>query len=129
MLWEGAGADVSSKNPAEVADEWGLLRVSCRKCDPGSLHVRLEGDLDIYNTRELSSHLEQAGTGVEEIVIDLSGLNFIDCAGLHQLVEAAQRSRLRGGRLKLVKGSHRVHRVFALTGLESAFEFVPSPRG
>jgi anti-anti-sigma factor len=129
MLWEGAGADVSSKNPAEVADGWGLLSVSCRKCGPRSLVVRLEGDLDIYNTRELSNHLEQSDTGVEEIVIDLSDLNFIDCAGLHQLLEAAQRARSRGSRLKLVKGPHRVHRVFALTGLESAFEFVPAPPG
>ncbi|HEX2149370.1 MAG TPA: STAS domain-containing protein [Actinomycetota bacterium] len=112
-----------------MADTWGLLSVSCRKCDPRSLVLRLEGDLDIYNTRELSNHLEQAETGVEEIVIDLSGLNFIDCAGLHQLMEAAQRSKSRGGRLKLVKGPHKVHRVFALTGLDSAFDFVPAPPG
>ena len=76
-----------------------------------------------------TANLEQAETGVEEIVIDLSGLNFIDCAGLHQLMEAAQRSKSRGGRLKLVKGPHQVHRVFALTGLDSAFDFVPAPPG
>ena len=101
-----------------------MLRVDCRKLDGSTLNVRLEGDLDVYSTRELLNHLRAAEVGATDILIDLSRLKFIDCAGVHQLVEAGQRAKWRDGRLKLVKGPQQVHRVFALTGLESAFEFL-----
>ena len=102
-----------------------MLRVEWSKPDGSTLTVRLAGDLDAYSIRELSTHLREAEAGASDILIDLSGLRFIDCAGVHQLVEAGQRAKWRGGRLKLVRGPQQVHRVFALTGLESAFEFVP----
>lgn len=103
-----------------------MLQVECSRLDAGTLLLRLEGDLDAYSTRELSNHLREAEAGASNILIDLSRLGFIDCAGVHQLVEAGQRAKGRGGRLKLVRGPQQVHRVFALTGLESAFEFVPA---
>ncbi|HEU4868012.1 MAG TPA: STAS domain-containing protein [Actinomycetota bacterium] len=109
---------------AEQDEGWGMLRVVGSEVDGRTLTVRLEGDLDIYSTREFSNHLLQAEARATDILIDLSRLKFIDCAGVHQLVEARQRAACRGGRLRLVKGPQRVHRVFALTGLESAFEFV-----
>lgn len=118
----------TTQDPAEQAEGWGMLRVDCSKPSGNTLTVRLEGDLDAYSTRELVTHLQQAETGATDILIDLSRLNFIDCAGVHQLVEAGQRAKWRGGRLKLVKGPQQVHRVFALTGLEPAFEFVPGER-
>src|SRR5688500_17579492 len=115
----------SAQDPADKDEAWGILRVVGSELDKHTLTVRLEGDLDIYSTRELSNHLLQAEVGATDILIDLSRLNFIDCAGVHQLVEAGKRAGWRGGRLRLVQGPQRVHRVFALTGLESAFEFVP----
>ncbi len=102
-----------------------MLRVVGSELNGETLTVCLEGDLDIYSIRDLSNHLLQAEAEATDILIDLSRLKFIDCAGVHQLVEAGKRAGWRGGCLKLVKGPQRVHRVFALTGLESAFEFVP----
>lgn len=104
-----------------------MLRVETSRSGRRDLVVRLEGDLDIYNTREFSDQLRGAEDGSRNMVVDLSRLNFIDCAGLHQLVETGQRARSKGGRLRLVKGPERVHRVFRLTGLESGFEFVSEP--
>ncbi len=118
----------TTQDPTEEAEGWGMLRVDCSKLDGSTLVVRLEGDLDAYSTRELSNHLQEAETGASDILVDLSRLRFIDCAGVHQLVEAGQRAKWRGGRLKLVRGPHQVHRVFALTGLEAAFEFVTAEK-
>lgn len=115
----------AAQDPAEQDEGWGMLRVVGSNLDGRTLTVRLAGDLDIYSTRELSNHLLSAEAGAPDILIDLSRLKFIDCAGVHQLVETGKRAGSRGGCLKLVKGPQRVHRVFALTGLESAFEFVP----
>jgi anti-sigma B factor antagonist len=111
------------QDPAEVEEGWGLLGVNTSPSSCGALKVHLEGDLDIYSTRELLNQLIPAEAGATDVVIDLSRLKFIDCAGVHQLVEAKQRISERGGRLKLIKGPQRVHRVFTLTGLETAFDF------
>jgi anti-anti-sigma factor len=111
-------------DPAEQDEGWGMLRVIGSDFDGRTLTVRLEGDLDIYSTQEFSNHMLQAEAEATDILIDLSRLKFIDCAGVHQLVEARKRAVWRGGCLKLVKGPQRVHRVFRLTGLESAFDFV-----
>jgi anti-sigma B factor antagonist len=117
----------SSQDPAEAAEGWGMLRAKTSRTAGWATFVRLEGDLDIYSTREFSDALRRAEAGTSDLVVDLSGLNFIDCAGLHQLVEAGQRARAKGGRLRLVKGPERVHRVFRLTGMDSGFEFVAEP--
>lgn len=117
----------NAHDPAEAAEDWGTLRAKITRFSGRGLVVRLEGDLDIYSTREFSDHLRRAELGTNDLIVDLSRLNFIDCAGLHQLVEAGQRARSKGGRFRLVKGPERVHRVFNLTGLESGFEFVSEP--
>lgn len=101
-----------------------MLRADFSKTSEDTLKVCLEGDLDAYSTRDLSTLLEQAELAATDLVVDLSRLKFIDCAGVHQLVEASRRAASRGGRVRLVEGPQQVHRVFKLTGLESAFEFV-----
>jgi anti-sigma B factor antagonist len=117
-----------SQDPAGVGGGWGVLAVDTSPCSCGALKVRLEGDLDVYSTRDLLNQLIPAEAGATDVVIDLSRLKFIDCAGVRQLVEAQQRIGRRGGRLKLIKGPQRVHRVFTLTGLETAFDFEPPGR-
>ncbi|MEX0789663.1 MAG: STAS domain-containing protein [Actinomycetota bacterium] len=125
MLSEGEVR--TAHHQAEQAEGWGVLRVDTSRSDGGSLVVRLEGDLDIYNTRDLSNRLRQIHLAAADLVIDLSRLTFIDCAGLHLLVEARQRAVSQGRRVRLVKGPERVHRAFRLTGLESGFDFVSEP--
>lgn len=113
----GEGASVTG------TASWGILRVDAWRSQDGTLRVRLDGDLDIYSAADLHNRLREAEAGCIDVVIDLSGLSFIDCAGLHQIVEAERRARLRGGRLTLIDGPPSVHRLFTLTGLESEFEF------
>jgi len=102
---------------------WGILRVSASAPNDRTLIVRLDGELDIYSAGDLHNQLRQLECGRTEVVIDLSGLAFIDCAGLRELVEADARARARGGRLTLIDGPPAVRRLFTLTGLKSTFEF------
>ena len=65
-----------------------------------------------------------AATGDDDagVLLDLSGLTFMDSTGLVALL------RLRdtlGGRLALVPGPERVQELFALTGTAALFGFVP----
>ncbi|HEX2053213.1 MAG TPA: STAS domain-containing protein [Actinomycetota bacterium] len=96
-----------------------MLRILTDRAEDGTLIVRLQGDLDIYSAGDLFTRLRRAEAGCTDIVIDLSDLQFLDCAGLKQLVEAGRRAEVRGGRLTLLDGSPAVQRILKLTGMES----------
>jgi anti-sigma B factor antagonist len=83
----------------------------------GEQHVSLDGELDIARAPELGAALDRVeATAVRDIELDLSGLRFIDCAGLRTIVAASARSRARGKRLRVTSIPERVRRILALTG-------------
>ena len=65
--------------------------------------------------------------GKGAVVIDLSGLRFIDSSGLRVLVRAERELRDSGGQLVLVRGPRAVRRVFALTSLDRHFAWCDFP--
>ena len=56
----------------------------------------LSGEVDLLTAPVLRSRLHQAASGAGELVVDLSAVTFMDCAGLEPLLEAraARRSPL-----------------------------------
>ncbi len=83
------------------------------------------GDLDLSSAAALDAEVRAAeATDVDQIVIDLSGVTFMDSTGLRLLVQADARSRADSNRLRLVRGSRRVQRVFELTNTEAMLPFV-----
>jgi anti-sigma B factor antagonist len=57
------------------------------------------------------------------VVIDLSGVEFFDSAGLHVLLDAQRRLREQGTGLFLRRGPRAVQRVFELTDTAGSFWF------
>ncbi len=84
----------------------------------------LTGELDLATVREFESALVEAEKEPLSIILDLSGLMFLDCSGLHSFVAAAQRINKAGGELKLVAGPAHIQRLFALTRVDTLFDFV-----
>lgn len=64
--------------------------------------------------------------GQRHLVVDLSGVGFMDSTGLGVLVGALRLARLHNGSLYLVAPRERIHRIMAITGLDSVFEFADS---
>jgi anti-anti-sigma factor len=63
--------------------------------------------------------LQAAFAGNATVVVNLTGTQFCDVAGVHVLVGAHQRAVARGGELLLVvPADAAVHRVFELTGID-----------
>jgi anti-anti-sigma factor len=91
----------------------------------GVLHtVRLEGELDLANAAELERELRRVEhTDALSIVLDLSGLEFIDSTGVRLLIEAEARSRADGDRLTLLRGPGQVQRILELTGILDRLPF------
>lgn len=85
--------------------------------------VRLAGELDSMNVADLSQTfaglLDGGGT---LFVMDLSGLEFIDSAGLGGLVALWERTLERGCFVAIGAQSPRVREVLQITGLNSVLK-------
>lgn len=84
--------------------------------------LALSGELDLSSAQALSRELIDAEAS-GRVVVDLSGLKFMDSTGLHTLLSAQRRYEQSGSRLSLLRGPPQVQRVFELTVTERAFTF------
>jgi len=88
----------------------------------GVPHVKLAGEFDLTG-RELADQVLESANGASKLVIDLSGLEFIDSMGIHFIVTAHEQAKERGCDLTIVRGRQEVDRVFSLIGLNDALPF------
>ena len=77
--------------------------------------IDVAGEVDIASFRRLERALGSAPARAVT-VLDLRALTFIDSAGVHVIVDAADRARREGRELMVVRGPPQVDRVFTLTG-------------
>lgn len=97
----------------------------------GTTVVELHGDLDIRAALSLRACLDELTDAVRpDLVVDLSEVSFVDCAGLGPLCRARRRALERHGRLRLVTDDDRILRLLRGTGLKDVFELcdhLPEP--
>lgn len=94
------------------------LQVSTRE-ESGRTVVTAAGEVDVYTAPKLDEALTAAlADGADALVVDLSGVDFLDSTGLSVLVKALEVLRGRGGRLDVVVAVERVAKVFRITGLD-----------
>jgi anti-sigma B factor antagonist len=94
--------------------------VHTEEVDSSATVVVVTGDVDIGTAPDFEDELARAveqhvGTG---LVIDLTGVTFIDSTGLNSLVRAFERQRLLGGGLALVTDDSRVAMMLEITRLD-----------
>jgi anti-anti-sigma factor len=84
--------------------------------------VAVEGELDMTGAFTLEPTIEQvvAEDPIDELVIDLAGVSFMDSAGLGSLLSTNQRLKDLGISAKVTRPSQAVERVLAATGARSA---------
>lgn len=89
--------------------------------------LELAGRVDSYSVPALRAQLEQvADKRPAHIVINLSGVNFIDSSGLAALVQGMHRCRNGGGNLCLANPQRPVRLILELTRLDSAIDIFPN---
>jgi anti-anti-sigma factor len=104
----------------------GALAVE-RRVAGDTLAYALLGELDLATRDLVRDALGEIGDGApRRLVLDLSGLTFIDASGLHLLLSLAQRCRRAGPVLELVPGPPSVHQTFEITGLANRLPFTGS---
>jgi anti-sigma B factor antagonist len=83
--------------------------------------VAVEGELDVYTAPELDELLRKLGDGVTHVLVDLTGVTFLDSAGVGLLTQNAKRLTARGGMMMLAIDTASVRKIFELTGLDRFF--------
>jgi len=83
--------------------------------------VRLAGELDLYNAHEVREVLlEHSTRGPERLVVDLSGVTFVDSTALGVLIEA--RTKLPNRRAFLIAAPRQeTRRALEVSGLDRHF--------
>jgi anti-sigma B factor antagonist len=91
--------------------------------------VRLVGEADV-TTQMLGEALDaEAAEKPRFLLVDMSGLTFIDSAALHEIVRAYRRLRADGGLLALISPSPSVARVLQLSALDQVIPVHGSVEG
>ncbi len=94
----------------------------------GRACLTLRGEFDLAGIQHFEGILGKAEAArPKAIVIDLSGLQFMDSSGLRALVTADDRARKAGRRLAIVPGPPPVRRVFEITQLVGRLDLVEDP--
>ncbi len=101
-----------------MEDTGGLSASAFRAVAAGAGAMRLVGELDLAGV----PGVEVALAGVDgDLVIDCSGLTFIDCAGLRVLLGAHQAREAAGAHLILVDPAPCLTRLLELAQLDTVF--------
>jgi anti-anti-sigma factor len=112
--------DVTQRPIGEVVDAIGSVTVRSWRDGPAQ-RVALAGEVDLFTVSAVTAALRRAeASDARAIVVDMSGLDFMDSQGAAAIVDAHRRC---GDRLTLVRGPRRVHRIFELTALDRSLPF------
>ena len=85
--------------------------------------IELAGELDVATAPELWAAIDAAlAKGHQRLVLDLSGLAFVDSTGLGVFVRAGKELRANGGALTLRQPGERVAKLLEITRLQEVFE-------
>jgi anti-sigma B factor antagonist len=84
--------------------------------------LALEGRLDALTALELKEEIRRlVEAGQAQLIVDLSGVPFIDSSGLAALVSGLKATRQAGGALKLAGLNEQARTVLRLTRLDRVF--------
>ena len=89
----------------------------------GALRIALTGRLDTNTAPQLETELKASLSGVTELDLDFSGLEYISSAGLRVLL-AAQKAMNKQGKMTLRNVSESIMEVFEITGFVDILSIV-----
>jgi anti-sigma B factor antagonist len=93
------------------------FELHCTAPDAHHCELSVIGELDIASTSRFRSALgELMGIGQRDVVVDLSGTEFLDSSGIAVLLWAHHRLEAAGGHLTVLNAAGGVARTLELTG-------------
>ena len=90
-----------------------------KRLEDGKLSLKIGGRLDTNTSPELEDEMNLEG--VNKLVFDFSGLEYISSAGLRILIAAQKAMSSNGGSMEIVGPNEAVRSVFEITGCSEIF--------
>jgi len=110
---------------APVSDQLSVAVVG--QADSGSWAiVAANGEIDIASAPSLRDALEAVIAPGARVVLDLSGVSFMDSTGLSVVIAAFKRLTGAGGELRLVVAGERLRTLFTITKLSGVLPMFAS---
>lgn len=95
---------------------------------PDRVVLELYGELDLAAAPLLAEEIERAETGERtQLVLDLTGLEFIDSAGLRVILAAQERAVECGREFAVTEGTPQVQRLFEIAGVGEHLQTIGAP--
>ena len=92
---------------------------------PDATVLRPQGEIDLARSPELRTRLKQeVDAKPKRLVVDLSGVAYMDSSGVATLVEAFTRARAAGTKLVLAGLQPKVKSIFTISRLDTVFAIV-----
>jgi anti-anti-sigma factor len=115
-------------HPADSAEsrflEDRLLTIRSEREGPAHL-IQVFGELDLATALRLDGELGRIQAGdAEQVLLDLSGLDFIDAAGVRVLVAATARFDDDPKRFHMFRGGPAIERILRILGLDDRMPFL-----
>jgi anti-sigma B factor antagonist len=105
-------------------DDPAAFRVDVSREAP-TARLRLAGELDTATTPILQAQIAALReSGSPSLVLDLTGLEFIDSTGLRCILDLDAESRQDGFSIALIQGPLPVRRIFELTNTDTLLRFI-----
>jgi anti-sigma B factor antagonist len=95
------------------------FRLTVASLSPSLSLVSVSGEIDLHTAERLQQGIDEAtSVGADTVLVDLSGVGFIDSTALGVIVQETKRLEGRGHALILVTNDPRTMRVLEVTGLD-----------
>jgi anti-sigma B factor antagonist len=86
-----------------------------RNVDGSKTQLKISGRLDTSTAPELESTIDACLSGVEELIIDFEGLEYVSSAGLRVILKT-QKVMNKQGSMKIINVNDTIMEVFDITG-------------
>ena len=112
------------QQPSQQPGQQPSRDIAVHEPKPGIVVVSLSGEVDIMRSPDLQTSLQEAVSrvpGKGAVVVDLSGVSYMDSSGVATLVRGLQLSRKKGVGLVLCSLQDRVRSIFEIARLDTVF--------
>ena len=88
--------------------------------------VAVRGEVDLHTAPKVQYAIERAAQTDGAVIVDMSGVAFMDSTALSALVRCNDSLHRTGTSLRLAAPSTAVERIFSVTGFRDYFDVFPS---
>jgi anti-sigma B factor antagonist len=104
------------------------MAVETKQLERGYAVITISGRLALGGETE---KLHAAVNGLlqkdhKRVVLDISGLDYVDSSGVGMLVSCLTNVKKAGGDLKVVGANQRIRRIFSMTGIDNLMQMFPT---